>query len=103
MYQLFEDLKEYIATAVISLITGIIAYMQGQRKSTAETEVIETDVVKSIRELYGGLVEDMKTTVQDLKEAKELLDLLNKEIMLLRSHVQTLEKDLADCRANLNM
>lgn len=100
MTQLFDEFKEYIITGVISFITGVIAYIQGKRKSTAETEIVETDVVKSIRELYAGLVEDMKSTIQDLKDAREKLDLITKEMVTLRSDLKLLEKELEDCRNN---
>jgi len=51
MVQIFEEFKEYIITGVISLLTAIAGWWAGKRKTTAETEVVETDVIKSIREL----------------------------------------------------
>ena len=101
MVQIFEEFKEYIITGLISLLTAIAGWWAGNRKSTAETEVVETDVIKSIRELYTGLVEDMKTTVEELKDTKKQLHDLSAEIDTLRDNVSVLEKDLEDCRKGI--
>lgn len=98
MVQIFEEFKEYIITGLISLLTAIAGWWAGNRKSTAETEVVETDVIKSIRELYGGLVEDVKATIEELRQAKTQIGLLSKEIDKLRNTVYVLEQDLDDCR-----
>ncbi len=98
MVQIFEEFKEYIITGVISLLTAIAGWWAGKRKTTAETEVVETDVIKSIRELYGGLVEDVKATIEELRQAKTQIGLLSKEIDKLRNTVYVLEQDLDDCR-----
>ena len=98
MVQIFEEFKEYIITGVISLLTAIAGWWAGKRKTTAETEVVETDVIKSIRELYGGLVEDVKATIEELRQAKTQIGLLSKEIDKLRNTVYVLEQDLEDCR-----
>lgn len=98
MVQIFEEFKEYIITGLISLLTAVAGWWAGNRKSTAETEVVETDVIKSIRELYGGLVEDVKATIEELRQAKTQIGLLSKEIDKLRNTVYVLEQDLEDCR-----
>jgi len=98
MVQIFEEFKEYIITGLISLLTGVAGWWAGKRKTTAETEVVETDVIKSIRELYGGLVEDVKATIEELRQAKTQIGLLSKEIDKLRNTVYVLEQDLDDCR-----
>ena len=91
--QILEEFKELVITSVISLITGIIAFFAGKRKSTADIEITETDVIKSIRELYTGLVEDMKLTVDELKLTKTKVLELSSEIDSLRTNVGSLEKD----------
>ena len=101
MFQILEEFKELVITSVISLITGIIAFFAGKRKSTADVEITETDVIKSIRELYTGLVEDMKLTVDELKLTKTKVLELSSEIDSLRTNVGSLEKELEDCRKNL--
>ena len=98
MVQIFEEFKEYIITGLISLLTAVAGWWAGKRKTTAETEVVETDVIKSIRELYGGLVEDVKSTIEELRQAKTQIGLLSKEIDKLRNTVYVLEQDLDDCR-----
>jgi len=98
MVQIFEEFKEYIITGLISLLTAVAGWWAGKRKTTAETEVVETDVIKSIRELYGGLVEDVKATIEELRQAKTQIGLLSKEIDKLRNKVCVLEQDLDDCR-----
>lgn len=98
MVQIFEEFKEYIITGLISLLTAVAGWWAGKRKTTAETEVVETDVIKSIRELYGGLVEDVKATIEELRQAKTQIGLLSKEIDKLRNTVYVLEQDLDDCR-----
>ena len=98
MVQIFEEFKEYIITGLISLLTAVAGWWAGKRKTTAETEVVETDVIKSIRELYGGLVEDVKATIEELRQAKTQIGLLSKEIDKLRNTVYVLEQDLEDCR-----
>ena len=103
MVQLFEEFKEYIITGFIGLLGTLAGWWAGKRKTTAETEVVETDVIKSIRELYGGLVEDIKTTIEDLKQAKEKISLLSAEIDGLRDTVHKLENDLEDCRKLNNL
>lgn len=101
MVQIFEEFKEYIVNGTIALIGGIIGYFANKRKDTAEVEVTETDVIKSIRELYTGLVDDMKTTVEELKDTKKQLHDLSAEIDTLRDNVSVLEKDLEDCRKGI--
>lgn len=101
MFQILKEFKELVITSVISLITGIIAFFAGKRKNTADIEITETDVIKSIRELYTGLVEDMKLTVDELKLTKTKVLELSSEIDSLRTKVGSLEKDLEDCRKNL--
>lgn len=102
MVQIFEEFKEYIITGIISLVTGIAGWWAAKRKTTAETEVVETDVIKSIRELYGNLVEDMKSTIDELRHTREQVESLSNEVVTLRRHVNNLEKDLDDCRKGFN-
>ena len=101
MVQIFEEFKEYIVNGIVALVGAVGGYFLNKRKDTAEVEVTETDVIKSIRELYTNLVDDMKSTIQDLKNAKEHLELLSKETTTLRNNLAKLEKDLQDCRDNL--
>ena len=101
MQQLFDQFSEYIITGVIGLLGTLAGWWAGKRKTTAETEVVETDVIKSIRELYGNLVEDMKSTIDELKHTREQVEKLSKEIVILRDSVYTLEKDLDDCRKGI--
>jgi len=98
MVQILEEFKEYIITGVISAITALFAYFMGQRKSKAETEVVETDVVKNIRELYGNLVSDLKDVVIELRETKKQVVALSTEVNILRHTAQELEKELEACR-----
>lgn len=99
--EIFGEFKEYIINGIIGLLGAIGGYFLNKRKDTAEVEVTETDVIKSIRELYTNLVDDMKSTIQDLKNAKEQLELLSKETTTLRNNLVKLEKDLEDCRNSL--
>ena len=94
MIQLLEEFKEYIITCLISFVTGVVAYFQGKRKSTAETEVTETDVIKSIRELYTNLVEDMASIVEESRQLKEQMKELTKQVKIL-------EQELSDCKAGI--
>lgn len=119
MWALLEEFKEFLITAVISGITAAFAYFMGKRKSTAETEVVETDVVRNIRELYGNLVSDLKDMVLELRENKKQLaaltletDELRKtsreselnvkglsaEVDVLRKTSRSLEVELENCR-----
>ena len=101
MVQIFEEFKEYIVNGIVALVGAVGGYFLNKRKDTAEVEVTETDVIKSIRELYTGLVEDMKTTVEELKATKKQLHDLSAEIDTLRDNVSVLEKDLEDCRKGI--
>jgi len=101
MVQIFEEFKEYIINGIVALVGAVGGYFLNKRKDTAEVEVTETDVIKSIRELYTGLVDDMKTTVEDLKVTRKQVQELSTEIELLRDNVSGLEKDLDDCRSDI--
>lgn len=101
MVQIFEEFKEYIINGIVALVGAVGGYFLNKRKDTAEVEVTETDVIKSIRELYTGLVDDMKTTVEDLKATRKQVQELSTEIELLRDNVSGLEKDLDDCRSGI--
>lgn len=90
MYQIFEELKEYI----IPIVSSILAYVLGRRKTTAEVELAEADVIKSAREIYTNLVEDVKNTVLKCSE-------LATEVEDLKVLIQNLHQELDDCRKNL--
>lgn len=98
MLELLEEFKEYLITGLISLITGIIAYFTGKRMTEAETKKAEGSALETIQAVYDKFTADTKAKVDELSEEITRLTLKVKGLSL---DVNTLEKDLEDCRQNL--
>lgn len=108
MYQLFDEFKEVIITAIISGASAVFAFFAGKKRQVAETRQVEADVVRSIQELYGGLVEDLKLTSEESRRTREeLIDTrknmvaLDNEVSQLRKDIASMESELEECRKQL--
>lgn len=108
MLQVLDEFKEVIITGILSFLSAIVAFFAGKRKQVAETRQAEADVVRSIQDLYGGLVENIKLTAEESKHIREELaetrknmGALYEEVSILRNHIRMLEKELDDCRNSI--
>ncbi len=98
MLTLFEEFKEYIVTGFISLITGIIAYVTGRRRTEADTKQAEGSALETIQAVYDKFAADTKVKIDELNS--EISNLTGR-VKVLSTDVQNLEVELEDCKKKL--
>ena len=85
-------MNEVITTAVIGLISTMVGYIVGNRKTKAEANRLEIDNVKEVISVYTGAINDLKAEVKELKAQLEKY----------QTHIEKLERELYSFRSDMN-
>ena len=95
MIQIFEEFKDYIATGIISIVTGLFSFFAGKRMSDAEVQKAEGSALETIQSVYDKFAADTRGKITELSSE---IKILTDKVKDLSGHVIDLEKDLEDCR-----
>jgi len=85
-------MNEVITTSVIGLISTIVGYIVGNRKTKAEANRLEIENVKEVISVYTNAINDLKAEVKELKTQLEKY----------QTHIEKLEKELYSFRSDMN-
>jgi archaellum component FlaC len=81
-----------IASAVMSVFTGIIGYLTGKKKRDAEAEQVNLGNVEQALSIYKIMLDDMKTRYDAEIEA------FKKKLNDYEKHIEKLEKQIKDLK-----
>lgn len=87
MESIVDVVKEYMSE-ILTVITGVIAYLAGRKKERAQLKQTEGDALKTMQDAYDRFTSD------SLKRYEELA----KEVLGLRNIIAQLRIELEECK-----